>query len=135
VHCNIANIVTTGDTSVQSVITYAVEHLHVKCIVVCRHTGCRGVSAVIDDCKFEGPLELWLEPLRKLKHEYAGQYRSLDGNVEYSKRVESLVRFNIQAATAIVNSSSIVQEAKKVRQLDILAAIYDVEKGKLQFFM
>jgi carbonic anhydrase len=82
-----------------------------------------------------GPLEAWLEPLRKLKHDYAGQYGSLDESVSLSERVVSLARFNIQAARSIVSASSVVQEARKVRQVDVLAAIYHVGKGELEFFM
>ncbi|HEY6978860.1 MAG TPA: carbonic anhydrase, partial [Chitinophagaceae bacterium] len=59
VHRNIANVVSNIDINVQSVIEYAVEHLHVKYIVVCGHYHCGGIKAAMQPTDL-GLLNGWL---------------------------------------------------------------------------
>src|SRR6516164_387520 len=59
VHRNVANIVSNTDMNVQSVIEYAVEHLHVKYIVVCGHYNCGGIKAAMHPSDL-GLLSGWL---------------------------------------------------------------------------
>ena len=59
VHRNIANVVSNVDINVQSVIEYAVEHLHVKYIVVCGHYQCGGIKAAMQPSDL-GLLNGWL---------------------------------------------------------------------------
>ncbi|KAJ7685360.1 carbonic anhydrase [Mycena polygramma] len=84
VHRNIANQFQLEDNSVQSVLTYAVEHLGVEHVVVVGHTECGGAaacfgaacspafSASAETCIIDprlapdAPLNQWLTPLTKL---------------------------------------------------------------------
>ena len=63
VHRNIANLVPNNDNSSQSVVTYAVEYLKVKHIVVCGHYYCGGVKAAMES-KDLGVLNSWLRNIR-----------------------------------------------------------------------
>src|ERR1044071_5548265 len=70
VHRNIANLVVNTDLNVMSVINYAVEHLHVKHIIVCGHYNCGGVKAAMTP-KDMGILNPWLRNIREVyrRHE------------------------------------------------------------------
>ncbi|MEM9674682.1 MAG: carbonic anhydrase, partial [Bacteroidota bacterium] len=63
VYRNIANMVSSLDLSVMSVINYAVNHLKVKHIVVCGHYHCGGVKAAMQ-AKDLGILNPWLRNIR-----------------------------------------------------------------------
>lgn len=54
---NVANVVSHMDTSVMSVLQYAVETLKVPHIVVCGHYDCGGVKAALKNVDHKPPLE------------------------------------------------------------------------------
>ena len=64
---NVANLVPpvgSSDASVSSAVYYAIEVLKVEDVIVCGHSGCGGVKALLDP---EAPSEVqrWLEPGRR----------------------------------------------------------------------
>ncbi|KAL4788145.1 carbonic anhydrase [Aspergillus varians] len=87
VHRNIANILHPSDLSAAAVIEFAVGHLAVKHVVVCGHTKCGGVSAVLGNKKL-GVLDPWLLPLRQLREKNRERLQGLPGDEEALKLVE-----------------------------------------------
>ncbi|KAK4159544.1 carbonic anhydrase [Cladorrhinum sp. PSN259] len=91
VHRNIANLVCNTDLNAMSVITYAVEHLKVKHIVVCGHYGCGGVKAAMTP-KDLGILNPWLRNIRDV---YRLHEKELDAIKDEEARYNRLVELNV----------------------------------------
>ncbi|KAL6234849.1 hypothetical protein BDW75DRAFT_211359 [Aspergillus navahoensis] len=126
VHRNIANILQPSDPSSTAVIEFAIRHLGVKHAVVCGHTKCGGVSAVMKDQKL-GVLDSWLLPLRKLRDDNADCLKSLPADMALLK----LVELNVLAGVKTVKQKGVVVEAMQ-KGLKVHGLVYDVGNGVLQ---
>jgi carbonic anhydrase len=91
VHRNIGNVVITTDASLNAVVQYAVEHLHVEHIVVCGHYECGGVKAALHPAD-TGQLNGWLQTLRDV---YRLHQRELDALTGVHERFDRLVELNV----------------------------------------
>lgn len=65
VHRNVANLVVEGDINGMSVITYALDHLKVKHIIVVGHYHCGGIEAAMAPGDL-GVLNAWLVHIRNV---------------------------------------------------------------------
>ncbi|KAL1297208.1 hypothetical protein AAFC00_004778 [Neodothiora populina] len=127
VHRNIANIVTTTDINSLSVIEYAVAHLKVEHILVCGHTKCGGVNAALGNSRL-GLLDIWLQPMRKLRMDHTEELDSLDHDHKGNK----LSEYNILRSLEVLRMNPTVIDAMKTRGLDLHGVIYNVENGRLE---
>lgn len=111
VHRNIANMVCNTDLNAMSVITYAVQHLHVKHVVVCGHYGCGGVKAALMP-KDMGILNPWLRNIRDV---YRLHEKELDAIDDEEARYNRLVELNVveQCRNVIKNASVQLSYADK----------------------
>ncbi|KAL2128540.1 hypothetical protein VTI74DRAFT_9038 [Chaetomium olivicolor] len=107
VHRNIANLVCNTDLNVMSVITYAVEHLKVKHIVVCGHYGCGGVKAAMT-AKDLGLLNPWLRNIRDV---YRLHEKELDAIQDEEQRYNRLVELNVYEQCRNVVKTASVQKS------------------------
>jgi carbonic anhydrase len=107
VHRNIANLVCNTDLNVMSVITYAVQHLKVKHIVVCGHYGCGGVKAAMTP-KDMGILNPWLRNIRDV---YRLHEKELDAIPDEEARYERLVELNVTEQCRNVIKTASVQQS------------------------
>lgn len=107
VHRNIANLVCNTDLNAMSVITYAVEHLKVKHIVVCGHYGCGGVKAAMTP-KDMGILNPWLRNIRDV---YRLHEKELDAIADEETRYNRLVELNVMEQCRNVIKSASVQKS------------------------
>ncbi|KAJ7343306.1 carbonic anhydrase [Mycena albidolilacea] len=145
VHRNIANQFHLDDNSVQSVLTYAVNHLGVQHVVIVGHTECGGAAAcfgaacsaqfnphaptcVIDpSLEPDAPLNQWLTPLTKLvaslKMSSVPKVLALPLIVE--ENVKKQVQ-NLSMAQTIVDAWT---DDKKVW---VHGWVYDLAKGQLR---
>ncbi len=128
VHRNIGNVVSNVDLNVMSVIDYAVEHLHVKHIMVCGHYHCGGVKASMQ-AKDLGILNPWLRNIRDVYRLHNQELNAIgDGDERYRRLVELNVEeqcFNI-IKTAAVQKSFIRQGYPEVH-----GWVFDVRTGEL----
>ena len=126
VHRNIANMVVHSDMNFLSVLSYAVEVLKVKHIIVCGHYGCGGVAAAMGNKQF-GLIDNWL---RHIKDVYRYHFKELDSIKDMDQRTRRFVELNVIEQVHDLGKTSIVQNAWNNEQpLHIHGWVYDVKDG------
>ena len=126
VHRNIANMVVHSDMNMLSVLSYAVEVLKVKHIIVCGHYGCGGVMAAMKNQQF-GLIDNWL---RHIKDVYRYHHVELDAIEDENERARRFVEVNVQEQVHDLGKTSIVQNAWRRNQpLHIHGWVYDINDG------
>jgi carbonic anhydrase len=126
VHRNIANMVVHSDMNMLSVLSYAVEVLKVKHIIVCGHYGCGGVIAAMGNKQF-GLIDNWL---RHIKDVYRMHSKELDAIEDLKSRENRFVELNVQEQVADLCKTSIVQNAWRNNQLlHVHGWVYDIADG------
>lgn len=129
VHRNIANMVVHSDMNMLSVLSYAVEVLKVKHIIVCGHYNCGGVIAAMGNKQY-GLIDNWL---RHIKDVYRYHYHELDAITDPDLRARRFVEVNIIEQVHDLGKTSIVQNAwKNNQQLHIHGWVYDVKDGLIK---
>jgi carbonic anhydrase len=128
VHRNIANVVSNIDINVQSVIEYAVEHLHVKYIVVCGHYHCGGIKAAMQPTDL-GLLNGWL---RNISDVYRTHFDELTAITDFEPRQKRLVELNVTEQCLNVAKSASVQRAYwEGKLMGVYGWVYDVGTGEI----
>jgi carbonic anhydrase len=126
VHRNIANMVVHTDMNLLSVLSYAVEVLKVKHIIVCGHYGCGGVQAAMGHKQF-GLIDNWL---RHIKDVYRYHSKELDAIKDEEMRTRRFVELNVIEQVHDLGKTSIVQNAWQIKQpLHIHGWVYDLRDG------
>jgi carbonic anhydrase len=126
VHRNIANMVEHTDMNLLSVVSYAVEVLKVKHIIVCGHYGCGGVLAAMGNKQY-GLIDNWL---RHIKDVYRYHHEELDAIADEEQKCRRLVELNVMEQVHDLGKTSIVQNAWQRNQpLHIHGWVYDIRDG------
>lgn len=126
VHRNIANMVVHSDMNLLSVLSYAVEVLKVKHIIVCGHYGCGGVIAAMGKQQY-GLIDNWL---RHIKDVYRLHHVELDAIDNLEARGRRFVEWNVIEQVNVLGKTTIVQNAwVNGQELHIHGWAYDVADG------
>lgn len=126
VHRNIANMVVHSDMNMLSVLSYAVEVLKVKHVIVCGHYGCGGVNAAMGNKQY-GLIDNWL---RHLKDVYRIHAKELDSIKDEEQRSRRFVEVNVMEQVLDLGKTSIVQNAwKNDQNLHLHGWVYDIRDG------
>jgi carbonic anhydrase len=129
VHRNIANMVIHTDMNLLSVLSYAVDVLKVKHIIVCGHYGCGGVLAAMGNKQF-GLIDNWL---RHIKDVYRYHHEKLDAITDMSERADRFVELNVIEQVHGLGKTYIVQNAWKRNQpLHIHGWVYNLKDGLIK---
>jgi carbonic anhydrase len=126
VHRNIANMVVHSDMNMLSVLSYAVEVLKVKHVIVCGHYGCGGVLAAMGNKQY-GLIDNWL---RHIKDVYRLHHAQLDAISDVTQRGRRFVELNVMEQVLDLTKTSIVQNAWQNKQpLHLHGWVYDINNG------
>ncbi len=126
VHRNIANVVDHTDLNVLSVLTYAVDVLKVKHIIICGHYNCGGVKAALYNDN-HGLLNKWL---RNIKDVYVTHKIELEAEQDPSKKLDMLVEFNVIEQAHNLAQTTVMQQAWHQKQeIKIHGCVYSLEDG------
>lgn len=129
VHRNISNMVIHTDINLLSVLSYAVEVLGVRHIIVCGHYGCGGIQAAMSNNSF-GLIDNWL---RHIKDVYRKHYNELEEIKEENLRWKKLVELNVREQVLNLCKTSIVQSAwQQGHFLQVHGWVYDIHDGVLK---
>ncbi len=126
VHRNIANMVVHSDMNLLSVLSYGVEVLKVKHVIVCGHYGCGGVLAAMGNKQY-GLIDNWL---RNIKDVYRLHQQELDSIKDETQRGRRLVELNVIEQVFDLTKTSIIQNAwSKGQPVHVHGWVYDIHDG------
>ena len=129
VHRNVANVVHASDMNCMAVIQYAIEHLHIRHIIVCGHYGCGGVRAAMQ-AQDHGLVDYWLQPLRALAVQARDDLARLDTE---QAREDRMCEINVQAQVRNVCATPILEQARaRGSEIAVHGWIYGLNDGLLQ---
>ncbi len=126
---NIANMIPpeeANDTCTSSVLEYAVLHLNVEHIVICGHTGCGGINALIDGTSKNTRIHDWLE------------HACLAKEIANSSDTDSLeletIKENIFLQANNLLTFDYIKIKKNKNEIKIHKWLYDMNTGTISFF-
>ncbi len=128
VHRNIANLVPNNDNSSASVITYAVDYLKVRHIVICGHYFCGGVKAAMQS-KDLGILNPWLRNIRDV---YRLHKNELNAITDETEKYNRLVELNVQEQCVNIIKMAVWQKRfLATGRPTVHGWVFDMHSGKL----
>jgi carbonic anhydrase len=105
-------------------IDYAVEHLHVPLIVVLGHEQCGAVAAALGNGKPAGNLGKLIGEI------HVGEHLSTDKDQALAGAVQNNARYQ---AELLSQRSAVVREHVKQKTLQVVAGVYSLASGKVQW--
>jgi carbonic anhydrase len=128
-HRNIANLVNHTDFNLLSVLTFAVEYLKVKHVIVCGHYGCGGVKAALSSHRY-GVLDEWL---RQIKDSYHAYKDIVTHAGDLDQQADKLVEINIHEQLKNLMKTNVIQKAWHEERRPILHGwVYGMSDGLLK---
>jgi carbonic anhydrase len=131
VHRNIANLFSSTDDNVMSVLEYAVQVLKVQDIIVCGHYGCGGVKAALLPIPSDLPhVARRISPLCALADAHSGE---LDRCASGDEQVNRLAELNVMAQVRAIRATSIVRKA--AHSPSVHGWIFGLHDGRIKVLM
>jgi carbonic anhydrase len=128
-HRNIANLVNHTDFNLLSVLSFAVEYLKVKHVIVCGHYGCGGIKAALSSHRY-GVLDEWL---RQIKDVYLANQERLQSTLSLDAQADLMVEMNVHQQLKNLMKTNVIQKAWHERQLPVLHGwAYSINDGLLK---
>jgi carbonic anhydrase len=129
VHRNVANQVVNTDLNFVTCLTYAVDVLKVKNIIICGHYDCGGVRAAMRNHD-HGIIEQWIMGIRDVARYHKNELRDIKDPDLIHRR---LVELNVQEQALKLYASPVVQRSQAQHGIpQIHALVFDVGEGYLK---
>mmetsp|Transcript_35342 Transcript_35342/g.80760 ORF Transcript_35342/g.80760 Transcript_35342/m.80760 type:complete len:257 (+) Transcript_35342:57-827(+) len=135
VHRNIANTVIHTDSSLLSVLQFAVDVLEVKHIIVCGHQCCGGVTAALTN-KSCGLVDNWLRHIQTTYHLHRAE---IDAIEDFEEKVARMTELHVQEGVINICRNSVIHEKwKRLRhegQMEyphVHGWVYSLENGRIK---
>ena len=131
VHTNMANLVLSADFNLQTVLSYAVEHLKVRNIIVLGHTDCSAIKTSLSN-DYNGLLDNWLKPVKDIVEK---NYDLLDNVMKKEPGIitNKLSELNVKEQVINLCKNPIIQKAwQDGRELFIHGLMFHIESGFIQ---
>jgi carbonic anhydrase len=128
VHRNVANMVINTDMGLNTGLSYAVEYLKVKNILLCGHYDCGGVRAAMQNVS-HGNVDMWIMGIRDVVRMHKQELSKLTDEEAFHRR---LVELNVREQALKLFANPIVQKSQALYGFPhIHAYVYDVADGYL----
>jgi carbonic anhydrase len=129
VHRNVANLAPPADHNVAAVLEFGLEVLGVEHVIVCGHTGCGGVQAVLQNRRGGKETRAWLEPVRRLER----AHRATLAKLGPTERGDRLAELNVVKQVDNVSRIPAVKRTwARGRALSVHGWMYHVRNGRLE---
>ena len=130
---NVANIVppygTTGDAS-SAILEFAIQEIGVEHIIVCGHTHCGGVKAVLssESRNTSSPISRWVSWILPAMSQVEAT------GIAVEDRYLETIKANVLLQCENVKSYPQVRDALRSGKLQVYAWLFDLESGRLSEF-
>jgi carbonic anhydrase len=128
---NVGNIVPGSDLpgGTSAAIEYAVEVLNVENIIICGHTQCGAMQAVLDPGRVEHlpNVRRWVEHANRVRHTISERYHHLSGDARLTAAVEE----NVLVQLENLRDFPFVSKRLEVGTLHISGWVYHIGRGEV----
>jgi carbonic anhydrase len=121
-------LVPNNDHSSNTVISFAIQNLRVKSIVVCGHYGCGGVLAAMQSSDL-GNLTSWLQNIRDVYRLHSAELDLIENE---ELRFRRLVELNVHEQCINLLKVAEVQNAYSAEGLIIAGWVFDMATGLIK---
>ncbi len=128
VHRNVGNIIYQNDNSMHAVLDYGVRFLNIKQIVICGHTQCGAVGAVLQGDKLDGAIKTWLGDIYTVHATYQARLAKFSQHEQYDK----LVRLNVLEQLKHLLNIKLVQDFLNSNDLVVTGAVFNLATGLVE---
>jgi carbonic anhydrase len=130
IHRNIANIIppkNSKENCTNSVLEYAINALHITDIVICGHTECGGIKAVlnISQTSEDSAINNWL------KYALPAKYKIFSNNTDEKSYYLETIKQNVLLQKEHLLSYDYIKNKYQSENLSIHTWLYDLHLGKI----
>ncbi len=116
----------------EATIEYAINHLNVKEIIVCGHSGCGAMQGLLEPDKLElmPAVKKWLRHTERTREIIARDYCELDWECSISAAIQ------VNVLVQLENLRTLPCIARRVmkREIELHGWVYDIESGEVYIF-